>query len=442
MHGPQQPYPPQQPYQQPYPSQQYPQQQVPPPPRKKRTGLIITAILGVLVLVGGGVTAAILIEGGGKPPAAVVQEPGPADPSVIAQKVGAVTKYGDVPVFDACTVLPVSAVEELGFRDAAHGWHNQTYLSRSVPAAEATIKDEPEPISMCIYEPMIEGRLERISIAIYQRPFNSLLPADYAIKNDTLLTVGGLRTVLSPGSKPDGFDAHITTSDGKTQASVGASTMADNKEITDHKATFMKLLELVAQNLNKGPQGLTTHVHTGRYEKVPNACDVLSAELFEEITQSKDSGIAEADFREREGMEKFVNDKNETRYYYSNQQDCRRLSTEWYNAKSRSDGKALKVELRTYRDADMAVRNAHDCNPNSPSRKVFGEAVLTDEKIGDFATCSYLVGDSPTMSFVAGRTQVRLTGYGDWAPDDPKAFNEVFTPMAKRVVDEVRKAIG
>ncbi|KJK42080.1 hypothetical protein UK23_38825 [Lentzea aerocolonigenes] len=404
--------------------------------------MIITAILGALVLVGGGVTAVILVKGDHEPAAAMEQAPGPADTSVIGQKVGEVTKYGDVAVFDACTVLPVSAVEELGFKDAAHGWHNQTYLSRSVPTAEATIKDELDPISVCMYEPMIENRMERITVSIYQRPFNSLLPADRAIKDDTLLTVGGLRTAMSPGLKPDSFDARITTNDGKTQAIVGASTMSDVKDITDHKAAFMKLLELVAQNLSRGPQGLTTHVHTGRYEKVPSACDILSAELFQELTQSKDSGIAEANFREREGMKKFVNDKNETHYYYSNQQDCRRLSPEWYNAKSRSDGKALMVELETYRDAEMAVRNAHDCDPNSPSRKVFGEAVLTNEKIGDFATCSYRVGDSPTMSFVAGRTQVRLTGFGNWAPDDPKQYNEVFTPVAKRMVDEVRKAIG
>lgn len=442
MHGSQQPYPPHQPHQQPYPFQQYPPQQLP-PPRKKRTGLIITAILGALVLVGGGVTAAILVMDGDRPRSAVEVEPGPADTAVIAQKVGPeATKYGDVAMFDACTVMPATLVEEVGFRDAAHGWHNQTYLSRSVPTSEATIKDELDPISVCMYEPMMENRIERISLSVYQRPFNRLLRADYVEKDDTLITVGGLQTVWSPGLKADGFDARITTSDGKTQVIVGASTMADNKEITDHKATFMKLLERVAQNLSKGPHGLTTHVHTGRYENVPNACDILSGKLFEEITQSKDSGIAEADYREREGMEKFVNDKNETRYYYSNQQDCRRLSSEWYNAKDRSEGKALKVELRTYRDADMAVRNAHDCNPNSPARKVMGEAVLTDEKIGDFATCSYLVGDSPTMSFVAGRTQVRLTGYGNWAPDDAKAYNEVFTPIAKRMVDEVRKAIG
>lgn len=439
MHGSHQPYPPQHPYQQPYPFQQHPWQ----PPKKRRTGLIITAIFAALVLIGGGVTAAVLIKGDDKAPPVAEQEPGPPDAAVIAQKAGpAATKYGDVTVFDACTVMPATLLEEVGFREAAHGWHSQTYLSRSVSVAEATVKDEINPISVCLYEPMIENRIERITLSIYQRPFNDLLPADYVGKDGTFLTVGGLRTVLSPGLKADGFNASITTSDGKTQAHVGASQMADNKEISDHKATFMKLLEQVAQNLTKGPGTLTTHVHTGRYEDVPNACDILSSELFQEITQGKDSGIAEADFHEPEGREKFVNDKNETRYYYSNQQDCRRLSPEWYNAKARSEGKALKVELRTYRDAEMAVKNAQDCNPKSPSRAVTGDAVLTDEKIGDFATCSYLVGDSPTMSFVAGRTQVRLTGYGNWAPDDLKQYNKAFTPIAKRMVDEVRKAIG
>jgi hypothetical protein len=438
VHGPSQPYP----SQPPYPFQQYPQEPLP-PPKKKRTGLIITIVFTALVLVGAGVAGALLIKKGERAEQAVEQGPGPVDTKVIAQKVESESaRYGDVAVFDACTVMPGSVLEEVGLRDAAHGWHRQTYVPRSVASAEATVKGEVDAISVCAYEPMVEGRIERITISIFQKPFSDLLPADDLGEGDALLTVGGLRTVLSPGLKPDGFHARITTADGTAQALVSASTLSDNKEITDHKGTFMKLVELVAQNMVKGPHGVTTHVHTGSYEGVANACDVLSSELFQEFTRSKDSGVVEATFHEREGVEKFINDKNETHYYYSNQQECRRLSAEWYTAEKRSQGKALKIELRTYRNADMAVRNAQDCNPASPLRKITGDAVLTDEKIGEFATCSYLLDKSPTMSFVAGRTQVRLTADGDWAPDDPKQYNAMFTPIAKRMVDEVRKAIG
>ncbi|MDX8144393.1 hypothetical protein SK854_19910 [Lentzea sp. BCCO 10_0061] len=137
MHGPQQPYPPRQ---QPYPAQ-HPYQQPYPfhrqPPKKRRTGLIITAIFAAVLLVGGGVAAAVLFKGDGKQAAA--PEPEAADTSVIAQKAEPeMVRYGDLAVIDACTVMPATLLEEIGFRDAAHGWHSQSYLPQSVPAADAT----------------------------------------------------------------------------------------------------------------------------------------------------------------------------------------------------------------------------------------------------------------------------------------------------------------
>lgn len=403
--------------------------------------MIITAVLAAVLLVGGGVTAAVLFKGNDKQASA--PEPEAADTSVIAQKAGPETvRYGDLAVIDACTVMPATLLEEIGFRDAAHGWHSQSYLPQSVPAADATVKDETDAISTCLYESTVEGGIERFTLSIRQRPFNDLLPADYQGKDDTPVTAAGLRAYMSPGLKPDSFNARVTSTNGKAQAYLGASSLSNVKEITDPKATFVKLLEGVAANLAKGPQGATTHVHTGRYESVPNACDVLSSQRFQEITNGKDSGVVEADYYERETFERFENDKNEVRYFYSNLQECRRLSPEWFNAAERSRGKALKISLRTYRDAEMAVKDAQDCNPASPSRKITGEAVMSTEKIGDFAACSYLVGDSPTISFVAGRTQVQLTGYGDWAPDDPRTYVQTFTPIAQKVADEVRQAIG
>ncbi|GGU18852.1 hypothetical protein [Lentzea flava] len=181
-------------------------------------------------------------------------------------------------------------------------------------------------------------------------------------------------------------------------------------------------------------------MHTGRYQSVPNACDVLSNKLFQEITQGKDSGVVEADYYEQEYFDRFENDKGEVGHFYSNKQECRRVSPEWFGQKRRN-GKALKVDLTTYREAGMAAKDAKDCNPISPSRNITGDAVMAEEKIGDFAACSFRVVNSPTISFVAGRTQVTLTGYGDWAPDSPEEYVRAFTPIAQRVVNEVHEAI-
>lgn len=436
-----QPHPPQQPYQQPYLFQHHPQQQQFQPPKKKRTGLVITAVLAVLVLVGGGITAAVLLTGDDENKAnEKEQAPAPAETSVLLQKTEPETiKYGDVAIYDACTMMPATLIEEVGYKDAAHGWHVQGYLPRSVPA---TVKDEIEALSSCMYEPLDEKGSTRIWLAIDQTPFNRLYLVDAPDKDETALAVAGIRAYVAPEDKSDSFKARIISGDSKVQARVGIRRMADNEEITDYRATFEKLVKRVAENFVKGPQGLTTHVPTKSYEGVPNACDVLSSELFEALTQSKDAGPVEGEYYEPEEFKRFENDKKEVRHFYYYKQHCRRSSPEWFNAGKRSKGKALKVELDTYRDADMAVKDAQDCNPKSPSRGITGEAFMSDEQIGDFAACSFLVGSSPTISFVAGRTQVRLTGYGDWAPDDPKEYVKVFTPIAKRMVDEVRKAIG
>ncbi|WP_191297883.1 hypothetical protein [Lentzea cavernae] len=388
-----------------------------------------------MLLVGGGVAATILVRSGGESKA---PEPEAADASVIAQRTEPeVVRYGDVAVVDACTVMPAALLEEVGFRDAAHGWHSQTYVPRSVPVADATVKDESDAISTCLYESMAEGGIERFTLSVRQSPFNGMESAGYQGKEDTPVTAAGLKGFVRQGLKADSFDASLLSADGRAEVNLGASRMSNVKEITDPKATFMKLLEGVAANLAKGAQGRTTHVHTGRYGSVPNACDVLSSQRFQEFTNGKDSGVVEADFYERETFDRFGD-----AVFYSSPQECRRLSPEWFSAGQRSQGKALKIALRTYRDAGMAIEDAQDCNPDSPSRKVTGEAVMSSEKIGDFAACSFLVGDSPTLSFVAGRTQVRLTGYGDWAPDEPKAQVVAFTPIAQKIADDVRKAIG
>ncbi|MGI5504077.1 hypothetical protein [Lentzea sp. CA-135723] len=351
-----------------------------------------------------------------------------------------VVEYGGVAMIDACTVMPGTLIEAVGFRDAAHGWHSQRYLPRSVPGVDATVKGEADAISTCLYESMAEGGIERFTLSLRQAPFNDV--GSIGVGEGTKMTVAGLRAAVRPGLSAGSFDARVVSADGQVEAVLGASRMSNVKEITDPEATFLRLLEGVAANLAKGPQGSTAHVHTGRYESVPSACDVLSGERFREITGGRDSGVVEADFYEKEIFDRFQNDKDEVRYFYSNQQECRRLSPEWFEPGKRGQGKALKIRLRTYRDADMAIKDAQDCNPDSPSRGVTGEAAMSDEKIGDFAACGFKEGDSPTISFVAGRTQVRLTGYGDWAADEPAAYVKQFTPVAQALAGEVKKAIG
>jgi hypothetical protein len=431
MHGPQQPYP-----QQPYSFHRYPQLQ---PPRRKRTGLIITAVIGALVLVGGGVTAAVLVTKDEKP--AAKQEAGPPDDDVLEETISAeAVKYGDMTVIDACTLMSAAVLEETGFGDVAHGMHSQTYVEKSVPTAEATVKDADDGISICRYDASMPGRTEMLVLSVEQRPFNDPLPA-YVIGDDIEITVGGLKafTKKPEGRKPDGFFTRIYSADGRTAVHLNAARLADNKDL-DYKAAHAKLLERIATNLAKAPQDQTRYAYTGRYENVPSACDILTGQLFEELAQAKDSGVVQTEINDGEGRQDSTpKATNVTQYFYFTSQMCQRSSPAHLKL---SKGVSLKMQLDVFRDADMARNYEPDCDPNSTSRRLLGDARTATEKVGDGDACAFPIGNSLVFSYLAGRAQVRLTPYGSWAPKDVDEFIAKFTPIAQKTVDEVRKAIG
>lgn len=431
MHGPHQNYP-----QQPHPFHQYPPQP-PHQPRKKRTGLIITAILAAVALVGGGVTAVLLINRDDEKPAAQ-QESGPPDADILEERItNEVVKYGDVPVIDACTLMSATVLEETGFADVAHGGHSQTYVPKSVPGG--TVRKARDAISACRYDVQKPDRIDFIALDVHQMPFNDPLPAR-AISDDVEITVGGLKafTKMSDSRKPDDFFTRIYSADGRTAAYLKAARLADNEEL-DYQAAHAKLLERVALNLAKATGAQTRYAYAGRYQNVPPACDVLTSELFEDLAQAKDSGVVQAEINESEGRQESTSKKtNVTEYFYFTSQMCQRSSPEWHTGK----GASLKMELSVHRDAHSAANYEPACDPDSTSRKLLGEATDATEKVGDGAACAFPIGNSLVFSYIVGRTQVRLTPYGSWAPKDAEQFVAKFTPIARKTADEVRKAIG
>ncbi|MGW6934331.1 hypothetical protein ACWGE0_30035 [Lentzea sp. NPDC054927] len=393
----------------------------------------------MLVLLGGGITAAVLVTNDQKP--AAKQEAGPPDDDVLEETTSAeVVKYGDLTVIDACTLMPAAVLEETGFGDVAHDLHSQTYVEKSVPVAEATVKDANDGISVCRYDASKQDRTEMLVLTVEQRPFNDLLPPQ-VIGDDVEMTVGGLRAFAKkPDDRnPDDFVTRIYSADGRTSVHLNAARLGDNKEL-DFKAAHAKLLEKIAGNLAKATGAQTRYAYTGRFQNVPSACSILTDELFEQLAQAKDSGVVQAEINEAEGrQESTPKDTNVTQYFYFTTQMCQRSSPEQLE---RNRGVSLKMQLSVHRDAGMARTYEPDCDPDSPSRKLLGESRNATEKVGDGDACAFPIGNSLVFSSVAGRTQIRLTPYGSWAPENVDEFIAKFTPIAQKVADEVRKAIG
>ncbi|WP_394614974.1 hypothetical protein JNUCC0626_34820 [Lentzea sp. JNUCC 0626] len=395
--------------------------------------MIITAVVAVVVvLLGGGVTAVLLISGEDRP--VVAEKPGPADGDVLEQRTSADgVMYGEVAVIDACTLMPASLLEETGFGDVARGGHSQTYVPRSVPAALATVKGANDGITACRYDVRQEGRIDFLAISVEQEPFSEPLPAR-AIGDDVAATIGGLRAFKAKEKKEGDFFTRIHSADGSAAVYVSAGRLNDNKGF-DYEAAHDRLLEKIALNFAAAPKGQTRFAYTGRYQSVPPACDILTQEIFEEVTGSEDSGVVQADISENEVLKDLKNGK----YVYVTGQMCQRSTPEWH---VRKRGNSLEMDLSIHRDATMPPINEPDCDPNSSSRRLFGPATPAPAKIGDGDACAFSIGESLQYSFNVGRTTVRLSPYGPWVPKDQEEFAVKFAPVAQRLADEVRKAIG
>ncbi|RDI29770.1 hypothetical protein [Lentzea flaviverrucosa] len=395
--------------------------------------MIITAVLAAVVLVGGAVTAAVFIKNDDAP--AVAGDPGPADGDILEQRTSPEgVRYGDLAVIDACTLMPVTLLEETGFGDVAHGLHSQTFVPKSV---RATAEDASDGISSCRYDVVKPGRTEFLNVTVQQAPFNDPLPAQ-VIGNAVAKTIGGLRAFVDPKKDPGDYFTRVYSVDGRTAVLVHASNLGDNKGF-DHETAHAALVEKIALNLAAAPKEQTRFAYTGRYEDVPAACDVLTDAFFEQVSQAKDSGVVQAEFWANEMRKEFPQSKTETQYAFVTSQMCQRSSPEWL---MRERGVSLKMELSIHRDAAMVAINEPDCAQDSAARQALGKATPSQEKVGDADACVFPIGDSLVYSFTAGRTQVRLTPYGPWASKAPEEFIGKFTPVAQKAADEVRKAIG
>lgn len=112
---------------------------------------------------------------------------------------------------------------------------------------------------------------------------------DQPRQSETESTASGLKVMMrdSPGQ----FFAEIGTKETTFTAELSSHRMAPDYDGVDAKTVFLKIVDLVAANLAKGPTERAAYSFTGRYAKVPHACDVLSSELFAAVSEGDDSGL-------------------------------------------------------------------------------------------------------------------------------------------------------
>lgn len=355
----------------------------------------------------------------------------PPEVNVLVQKIedGAV-HYGSTPVFDACAVLPRAGLARVGFPEDTTDYREQTYLPAHAPAAVRNVHDL-NAMTTCGYWIDAEDADDAyVVLDIAQLPFNKL-------QGRRLGDEGRRSSGLEVFTRKDEnqFFAEIGNEDSDFFAELVMGRITSDVNGVPAHQVFADLVDMVAASLAKGPTSRSSYAFTGRYEGVPFACDVLTPELFAELTGKQDSGLVEITDAQADETNR---DYPGLGRLQAVEQRCARSSTDRYEHGDRS--RSLRVTFETFRTERQARdARAYHCAPENPAGSILGEPVPVDKPIGDAKPCVRSIGYLNYV-FLVGRTEVGMMPNGAWAGTDPDDFAREFAPAATVLTDHVRRA--
>ncbi|MBP2339726.1 hypothetical protein JOF41_005904 [Saccharothrix coeruleofusca] len=409
------------------------QYQQPRPVRRKKTGKV-AIVLSTVLVAAVAVTAAALTRSdisGRAVKATTPEDTAPPAKNVLVQKIeSGPLNYGSTPAFDACAVLPRTGLARVGFPEDTINYRELTYLPTTVPATVSKVS-ELNPMTTCGYWINAKDADDAyVVLDIAQRPFNELRVRH---RGDEERVSSGLK--VSTRREGDQFFSEIGNEDSNFFARLDMGRITSDVNGVPAHQVFANLVDLAAAKLAKGPDSHSSYAFTGRYEGVPFACDVLTAELFTELTGKQDSGLVETtETRAHEASRDYPG----LGTLQAVEQECGRGSTDQYGNSDQS--RTLRVKFETFRTEQQA-RDAHawGCDPQNPAGAILGEPVPVDKEIGDGKPCVRSIGYLNYV-FLVGRTEVSMMPNEPWAGADPDSFAREFAPTATTLADHVRRA--
>ncbi|PTM53236.1 hypothetical protein [Desmospora activa] len=345
-------------------------------------------------------------------------------------------RYGSVSVYDACTVLPLKALTDLGLEHGdqtdfkARSAVRSIHLAESVPAAVTGV-GVLDGVSKCTYS--IEG--EHISLDIYQPPFNAenVLQRQLEVPTNQggqFRTEQGVPLAVWQG--PSGWYFVIDKQDVVVQGYLPLEK--PNYGNYNLEQLTEEIAKQVIANLNQGPTAPAQYQYDSPYQGIPAPCKVVSAEAFEQSFGEPASGQIEATYYAGEfqttnfGITSVPNITTE----------CNR-SNLVPSGNSNRAYRSVDVKFSHYRDEKWAKSDFKICNPDAPNSDLHQAKVL-DIEIGDSPVCLTKSNETHNLfNFRVGKTIVQMETWRE-DPDnsDPQKLAQKLEPMAKAIAENLK----
>jgi hypothetical protein len=339
-------------------------------------------------------------------------------------------RLGATAVYDACTVLPWSAVREVGIEMDTGYQVFHTFVERDAPGDPSKAQAGVKGLSACGWSGVDLKQV--VVLDIYQSPFTD--------DRDRTNRLEGLKRKGAKEAAVRGMST-FTTNGGVThdpqewQVSIFADGYFAVLSLnTSQPSVVTALVDGIVANLQRGPTGPATFAYTGPYAGVPDPCTLFTRDDFRRNYGIDDEGrvfraLTPGDLPQDDDSHQLV-----ARY-------IRITCTRKGIGETFDDGRApgLEVEFNVTPDADQAAHLEFlMCDPNS-SAHVFGPPLVISTKIGDGRVCMPNINRaSRPLVFRAGRTMVHLY---NWLSADAANLNALatkLTPIAQAIAARLR----
>ncbi|PTM53237.1 hypothetical protein [Desmospora activa] len=347
---------------------------------------------------------------------------------------GDANSYGSVQVFDGCSVIPIKTLTDLGLNYTEQSTVTAAYLAESVPPDRAIERATPfDGVGKCIYN---FGE-DLVAVDVLQPPFNEERELESRMgrperQGAELRTEQGMQVaVWQDEEEPVKWQFII----GKQDLVIDGYTKLEQSKYG--KRTPEQVANAIAKqamaNISKEPIAPIQHQYDAPYDDVPDPCEVVSAEAFQQSYGEPASGYVEATYYA--GDAEFKPDKGPM--ISRTETSCRRSNL--VPSGSIGDGyQSVKVDFTIYREDEWGKYGDWPCDPKG-SASSLTQPIALDMKVGDGAVCLTSTGTgNKSLNFRVGKTAVEMTNWQTQDAADPQQLAQKLEPLAQSIAENLK----
>lgn len=422
-----------------------------PPPRRRKHPRLVWVIAAAVVAIAAAVTVPTVFGAhtpltrpaptGARSSSAAPSADQP-DPSIFlttdpGTSGSAPLRWGGTPMYDACTLLPMSAVIRQGIHlDPAYA----AFVDRPDPnnsgGPGATQPNVAGDSASDCFWPGVNLK-STVSLTMYQKPFNSdqdIQQAIYDGQNGTQRTDHGF----------DIYTTNDTTETDRWNVVVTNQQLAAQLDLQLPPGSFTGTVQSVVAALTNTivtglaqPPGPAVRIaYRGRYAGV-DPCSAFTAQDFARYMQTPDDGHPHAEYQLGERVvDPDPGSQQPIQNYISTQ--CQRFSVALDNGDSTAPG--IIAGFETYRTAAEARAGiAGWCDPPNSAAAPYGPPIPEHVTVGDGLVCyPRLKAGDWALYFLSGRTVASVWLWQTIDESKLPQLTPIITPLAQALAARIK----